>query len=385
MAERSQAAPGHYKWSDLDEKERKVLELAAQGFAREVIAREIATAKSGVDKMLSNEEGERSIYRKIGVSSFVEAIRWYWLNVGCQTLEATPTPAIFPSAPALPAPVEIRVERSNPIHLFYTALFFAYCLFMFLPLWLFGPVDTSHPWRISAGIYFISPLVAGIYGLYQCYQLRATIARLRWAAITLLFAGLLWWAIGQAIWTLYYNLHLKSAFPFPSGADYFGYIPGELLWLVGIVLLQHSYPRANQAGGWITWSFAALLCALCTLLLLVLGNEFFQQGEWLKFGLNLLYPTVDCISVAVIAGLVYFLAYTASEPRMHRALLYFFAGVVAWLIADTGFSVTSTLPTDHAWAYRNGGWVDFAFALAFWLAGLGLLQYLDKHTTSAHH
>jgi hypothetical protein len=97
--------------------------------------------------------------------------------------------------------------------------------------------------------------------------------------------------------------------------------------------------------------------------------------------LDLYYPAVSVISVGVYSELCYRAIYTDLSQETQRSMCYLFLGVVMWFLGDIGYSVTALLPSQHWLAYHNGSWIDFAFAAAFWLAGLGLLQLTAEQVT----
>ncbi len=102
-------------WSDLSLKECKVLELAAQGIPRKAISDhpDIQLGEHTINKMLSNEASSRSIYRKLGVQTFQEAIAWYY--------RARTTPTISdPKAHFNPAQIS-SLPSTNGAKWFYTA------------------------------------------------------------------------------------------------------------------------------------------------------------------------------------------------------------------------------------------------------------------------
>lgn len=99
------------RWSDLTLKERKVLELAAIGTSREHIADhpEIELSIHTINKMLSNGKSRNSIYSKIGVCSFHEAISWFHQAKAAEEAKIHKPPWLFAGADIL----QMEAEFAN--------------------------------------------------------------------------------------------------------------------------------------------------------------------------------------------------------------------------------------------------------------------------------
>jgi DNA-binding CsgD family transcriptional regulator len=273
MADRLTQRTGQYSWQDLNEKEQTVLALVVQGIPRERIAEEVGLAKSTIDKMLSNEEGPRSIYQKIGVVNFAQATNWYYNNVPVSPLTSSAQSELSPVLSAAPpSQLYLRVRYASWL---YTMLFFAYVLFMFVPLWLSQLLGLQSNWKDWASIYFLSPLAAGLYGLTLCYQLRRQADRRRLRALGTVFAGIVLHAISQAIRAVY---TLAWGASYPSPVDYSS-VAAYALSLVGLLHLAHTYPHAKVTGKVIAGVLVLLLFGNVFALQMMVRNGQFQP-EW---------------------------------------------------------------------------------------------------------
>src|SRR5690554_6413061 len=67
---------------NLTPRELDVLRLAAQGLKNREIAARLGLAAKTIEHMLGNSDPDRAIYPKIGVENRVEAIAWYYDQVG---------------------------------------------------------------------------------------------------------------------------------------------------------------------------------------------------------------------------------------------------------------------------------------------------------------
>lgn len=92
-----------------------------------------------------------------------------------------------------------------------------------------------------------------------------------------------------------------------------------------------------------------------------------------KYVLDMYYPVIDVIVLAMLIGLLLGAAFRALPPGLGRAVLPGLASAVINYVGDLGLVVTTSLPASNPAAFQEGGWVDLAYATACYALGLALL------------
>ena len=180
--------------------------------------------------------------------------------------------------------------------------------------------------------------------------------------------GLLLQVFGQSTFS-FYNLVLNVDVPYPSLADigFFGSIP---FYIYGILLLARASRVKISLG-----SFLNQLKAVCVpLLMLTSSYLFFLRGylfDWsqpLKVLLDFGYPFGQTIYVSITI-LTYLLSKGVLGGIMRSKILFLLFALVIQYVADYNFLYQAA---NMSW--RNGGYGDFIYLLAYLLMALGLLQ-----------
>lgn len=180
--------------------------------------------------------------------------------------------------------------------------------------------------------------------------------------------GLLFQVFGQSTFS-FYNLLLKVDIPYPSIADigFFGSIP---LYIYATVLL------ARASGVAVTLrSFARQIQALAIpLVILVFSYLFFlreYEFDWsepLRVLLDFGYPFGQAIYIS-LAILAYLLSKGVLGGVMKGRILFILLALVVQYAADYNFLFQAANET-----WRNGGYGDFLYMLAYLTMTLGLYQ-----------
>ena len=253
----------------------------------------------------------------------------------------------------------------------YTTLYLGLLIFIFLPKAFITSEQVLSFWNSYAGMYFLLPFGAGIYGFYRVIRAQA-LPQL--PPLILLSIGLIFWSIGQALW-VWYNIFGQVEIPYPSFADY-GYFMCGLLWLWGTRLIR-SRLQISRAARWTPSAVSIFMIVIHSILIFLARNGNFAMPEDpIKTILDYYYPTVAALNLGVLLICVFS---TSSDgiinARLNRALRWILVGTTSWYIADTGFSITTSLPESHSWTFTSGNWVDFTFATAFWIVGIGIALF----------
>jgi diguanylate cyclase (GGDEF)-like protein len=201
----------------------------------------------------------------------------------------------------------------------------------------------------------LPPLVAGVLAL-KASSVSADRGRVGWRLIGL---GSLCWGAGELIWS-FYEVILFRPSPFPSLADaaYLGSVP---LFFAGILVLTAPAAGAARLRRGLD-ALAVVAAAGAISWHLVIGPIYASsEATTLEKVLSSAYPLSDLALLFALA---------LSVPRLvqdHRGqvLGVFSAGLVLFLLADSGFAYLEN--TD---AYASGSLVDFG-----WVAATTLFAY----------
>ncbi len=235
---------------------------------------------------------------------------------------------------------------------------------VFVLLLVVQPGSESTFQGIADVLGMLPPLAAGVIGL-RAAAVSVERARRGWLLIGL---GCLSWGAGEAIWS-FYEIVLDQSGPFPSWADvaYLGSVP---LLLAGILVLtappNHSARLRRgldslavvAAAGALSWHF-------------VIGPIYaVSDATDLEKVLTSAYPLSDLALLFALA---------MSVPRLMRdraghVLGVFGAGMLIFLLADSGFAYLET-----AGGYTSGSIVDLGWVAATCLfAHAAYLQYEQR-------
>ncbi|MGE0058696.1 MAG: diguanylate cyclase [Dehalococcoidia bacterium] len=218
----------------------------------------------------------------------------------------------------------------------------------------------------------LPPLAAGVIGL-RAAAVSVERARRGWLLIAL---GCLSWGAGEAIWS-FYEIVLGQAGPFPSWADvaYLGSVP---LLLAGILVLTEPPTQSARlrrgldslavvtAAGALSWHF-------------VIGPIYdASDATDLEKVLTSAYPLSDLALLFALA---------MSVPRLMRdragqVLGIFGAGLLLFLLADSGFAYVETEGDYVSGSIIDLGWVA-ATCLFAWAAYQQYMLRPDYEDTRA--
>jgi diguanylate cyclase (GGDEF)-like protein/PAS domain S-box-containing protein len=232
------------------------------------------------------------------------------------------------------------------------ALFTAWLLFDW------GGVKTTQSFD-DMGEFVIAYAAAAACVFAAVRQRRRT--RLAWALMALSAFS---WATGEVAWS-YYELLLGHQVPFPSLAD-LGYLMAVPFATAGVLCFPSAPSRATSMARTI---LDGVLIAGSLFLISwssVLGTVYRSgSGNLVADLIGLAYP----ISDVVIGTMVIILA--ARTPRDVRLPLFLLAGgLVANLLADSGFAYLTTTNTYGPGSAIDSGWAAgyFLIAIAAWQA-----------------
>jgi diguanylate cyclase (GGDEF)-like protein/PAS domain S-box-containing protein len=181
-------------------------------------------------------------------------------------------------------------------------------------------------------------------------------------AWTLMAISAFSWGTGEVVWS-YYELLLKIQTPFPSFAD-FGYLLAVPFAIAGVLCFPSATSRATSLARTV---LDGLLIAGSLLIIswsTVLGTVYRAGTTNLLTNLiGLAYPVSD----VVIGTMVVILA--TRTPRASRLPLFLLAGgLVANLLADSGFAYLTTTNT-----YGAGNPIDVGWAAGYLLIAIAAL------------
>ena len=213
----------------------------------------------------------------------------------------------------------------------------------------------------------VSPLAAGIAAVLRSRTTAGPVRRF-WL---LLGAAALSWGLGQAVWTWYESI-LGREVPFPSLADV-GYLAMPPLAAAALLSLPLAAPTL---AGRVRTVLDGLIVAAALLMsswILVL-EQVFRAGsdsQLLAQAISLAYPIGDVVVITIVV-------YTALQVRQNRSRLpvslpLVGTGLVAFAVADSGFSYLTTLD-----AYNSGNGIDVGWFVGYALILLAALRDPDR-------
>lgn len=330
---------------DLPERDREILRLLTQGNTNQEIAREVGLSPSTISNMLRSDHAS-SIFQKIGVDNRAAAIVWYTRH--CNPPQAVSSLPVFAAI--------------------LTTVYVCVIIFLFLPLNLYADV-TSLPY-IYSDLNAVVPAVAGIYGLVRVRRMAGN-TNLYKKVTWWLSLALLLWAVGQGLWIIWIFVY-RQLVPYPSPAD-IGYFLCAVFFVRGAYLLQKGLLTDSSQQRFIKWFISFVLIALTVAFTFWARNGRIDlKGDPLKLFLDICYASLDAIGVGMLVYIIRSAMFRNIGVQTQRMVYAIAIGTVILYLADASFAATTSLPTDHPWAYYNGSWPDRIFTTAFWIIGVGI-------------
>ncbi len=220
----------------------------------------------------------------------------------------------------------------------------------------------------ATGVYYLLPWDSTAQGfLYDAIGASAAAAVVAGAHLNrtrqklpwyLFGAGLLSFAVGDTIFTLYENVWQREP-PIPSSADVF-YLLGYPFLAVGLALLIRRVDPTRRRSGLLD---AAILCVGFALVqwVFLIDDAVHGAGSTAASTVNLLYPAMD---VVLVAGLAIFLLTPAWRTASYRFLA---ASIVILVVADEIYGAAPD-------TYASTTWLDSFWMVSYVLWGVAALH-----------
>lgn len=243
-----------------------------------------------------------------------------------------------------------------------------------LALWLIHVSPTRAAFTAVANTaYAAGPLLAVLCclpAIVRAWRARREVsaaARRRLAAAAALLTGVLCFAVGQSIWTVYENvLHRRT--PFPSPADAF-FIAAYLFMAAGILLLPSRAAPLLARGRLLMDAVTAMAAILTFSWYFVLAPQVAASTDSaFATALGLLYPVMDLVLLFCLLMIVGGRVRGGVGRGATVALAGGFVGVV---VIDTAFLVGVMHGT-----YATGGIVDLGWPVGYMLIALAARHLL---------
>lgn len=364
--------------TQLNEREVEVLKLLSDGFTHRAIAKAVGLSKPTIDKMLSNSDDARSIYRKIGAETRAGAIKWYLER---EVQSRSPDVTEENTTRQTVTPFTQVTDRSNniwqsPFLYAFTLLFICVAVLIFVPGFLRGGGDAID--SILINFYASLPAVAGIYGI-RSFR-RPEQQTIFFQIFRLFSLGLVLWALGSIGWMIY-DLVEGLVPHYPSIAD-FGYF-GQTILQVTCFTLWWREIRIRTKLLAFTWFPIAvmLLVPYYATLYSVRSVELDLTNDIARLVIDVLNTLGDSVSLSLALSILLPGALVVLTKSMKLVFVFMGLGMMAMFLAGAAFYVTVSLPVDHWLYYGGGGWPDLVFACALFLFGIGI--FLANHTQTA--
>ncbi len=187
------------------------------------------------------------------------------------------------------------------------------------------------------------------------------------AAWTLIGVGLLLWAAGDLVWTLWLN-NLDEP-PYPNLADAL-YLGSYASIYPGILLLLRARVRPIQPAQWLDGMVGGLAAAAVVAALVFPALAGLTDGSTLEVAINLAYPVCDVLQLTLIV-----LAFGLNRWRVDRSWLLLGLGQLANVVADSLYSYQEAVGT-----YVPGSWVDTLWPLGITLTAAAAWQRSPRTT-----
>jgi hypothetical protein len=160
--------------------------------------------------------------------------------------------------------------------------------------------------------------------------------------------------------------------PYPSPADY-SYIVDPICFLVGIYLLKKGLGISNERI-WLGVMISSTLIILSLAGTFIVGRnwQLNLEGDPIKIYFDIAYPTFDAVGIGMLVYIIRGSIFASFGKQMQWMLYWIATGLLVQYFADAIFSITTSLPDGHSWAYHDGGLDDMIFVTAFWVLGMGV-------------
>lgn len=211
---------------------------------------------------------------------------------------------------------------------------------------------------IFAFAYAFIPLYGSIVGFHitRKWGFKSVVGK----AVFYLSLSLLFWAIGEFIWS-YYNFFLNANTPYPSWADV-AFILTYPCWAVGLIYFGNAAGAKTglhtKSGKILLFVIPLLVTIFSWYILVVLarGGSVTSGGGPIKVFFDIAYPVGDIIILA-IAFIIFGLSFRYWAGQIKWPVIITIIGFLMEYFADFAFSYTTTVNT-----YYNGSWVDLTYA-----------------------
>ncbi|HEY0907992.1 MAG TPA: hypothetical protein VGE35_01445 [Candidatus Paceibacterota bacterium] len=226
---------------------------------------------------------------------------------------------------------------------------------------------------LYAFLYGLIPLFGGIVAV-KGYKTWGGLSTALGKAIFFIGWGLIFWGIGETIWS-YYNFFLDVEVPYPSWADLF-FAPSMFLYNIGAIFLAMTtgtrFALRSAGGKLFSVLTPVALFAVTYYVLIVLGHGgeiFTDSSSIIKSILDIAYPLGDAIALSVavvVAGLSF--KYIGGMYKYEVIAILF--GLASMFVADCWLSYTTSIGTSYS---PDLG--DLFFTIAVSLITFGLLGF----------
>jgi diguanylate cyclase (GGDEF)-like protein len=221
-----------------------------------------------------------------------------------------------------------------------------------------APVDEAIASWVYTGVMWV--------GSAACV-LAAAVRRRERGAWALIGLGLLFWAGGDLVWTLWLNA-LDNP-PYPSVADGL-YLGSYIAIYSGLLVLLRARLRPIRPAQWLDGLVGGLAAAAVVAALVFPALAGLTEGDTIDVAFNLAYPVCDVLQITLIV-----MAFGLNRWRVDRSWLLLGLGQLANVVADSVFSYQSALGT-----YVSGSWVDTLWPLGATLTAAAAWQATSRRT-----
>lgn len=211
---------------------------------------------------------------------------------------------------------------------------------------------------IFAFAYAFIPLYGSLVGftITRKWGFRGSVGK----AVFYLSLSLLFWAVGEFIWS-YYNFFLNANTPYPSWADA-AFILTYPFWAIGLIYLGDAAGAKTglhkKSGKLLLFIIPIIITVFSWYVLVDIarGGSVTSGGGPIKVFFDIAYPVGDIIILA-IAFIIFGLSFRYWGGQIKWPIIITIIGFLMEYFADFGFSYTTTVNT-----YYNGSWVDLTYA-----------------------
>ncbi len=197
--------------------------------------------------------------------------------------------------------------------------------------------------------------------------LAAATRRQERGAWALIGVGLLLWAGGDLVWTLWLNNFDDP--PYPSLADGL-YLGNYVTIYAGLVLLLRARVRPIRPAQWLDGAVGGLAAASVAAALVFPALAGITQGDTVDVAFNLAYPVCDVLQLTLIV-----MAFGLNRWRIDRSWLLLGLGQLANVVADAVFTYQEAVGT-----YVTGSWVDTLWPLGVTLTAAAAWQAAPRRS-----